>query len=185
MIGNWFPNLDLYKLIPSSLCFLTLNKRLTPNFWVHSALFYTLNCFALRLISHSVGGPLPRYAIILIYGLLWWYTGGWELQRVSSVSFTACLWARHHSFINWPMNIYDFTWGERERKKYTVSYFSLSFRQNIVLHGWLKKCLLTQCWSSQNWHFFWHALTEEQRGVSPLQAVYNSAQLRDGDQVQL
>lgn len=33
-----------------------------------------------------------RYFITLIYGLLWWYTGDWELQQVSGASFVGCLW---------------------------------------------------------------------------------------------
>lgn len=32
--------------------------------------YFSTMCFGLRLISHSVGGRVPRYAIILIYGLL-------------------------------------------------------------------------------------------------------------------
>lgn len=64
------------------------------------------------------------------------------------------------------MNIYDFT---AERDIYIFSEGNLlRADKNGVLHGWLKQCLLTSCWSSQNRHLFWRGLSKEQRAVSPL-----------------
>lgn len=109
----------LLRSLPEMFYILLVTKLFLPSGWLAIQ----------RVASFS------RYTIIFIYGLLWWYAGDWELQQVSRASFAVCLRGRNHSFINWHMNIYDFTLvGE-----YTVSYFSSAFRkENVVLHHWLK-----------------------------------------------
>lgn len=98
-----------FKLVPPQWMNVLHNSS-HDNFWEHSLkcspASCTLSCLALRVINHSMGGPSSsvrhhahlRPALII----------HWSPQAAAG----QCLWARHHSFINWPMNIHTLTWEE-------------------------------------------------------------------------
>lgn len=86
---------------------------------------------------------------------------------------------------------HEYLWlhmGEKNKKVYS-KLFQPCF-QTKYCSAWLVKAMsvtVTHWRSSQSWHFFWHAVSKEQHGISLLHAEYNlcTNQVRGCNQVQL
>lgn len=127
--------------IAFKLDFSTLRSWRTPPIWQLQRSLTEMLCTLQYSETHcpqvdflfTRWSPLPQYTIILIYSLLWWCTGDWELKlnyiRSMLMGNTSLLYQLTNKYL-WP----------HLGVEYTVSYFNHAHRRYIVQHDCLEKC---------------------------------------------
>lgn len=138
--SRWCISINFFK-IAFKVDFSTLSSWLTPPTWQLqrslTEMFCTLQYSETRCpqvdFLFTRWSPLPQYTVILIYSLLWWCTGDWELKlsyiRSMLMANTSLLYQLTNKYLWLHLGV-----------EYTVSYFNHARRRYIVQHDCLEKC---------------------------------------------